>query len=153
MRNKEEESVITFFREAITQYANKMCLQEEWGNKFSDNEVKAVEIRNAMELNEDQLLFLKKKATEQGFEIEASPGASISTWRDLLRAVHFIIGLVAEDFLIMQRTVDETSLKYWFATGSFAGSSAHGHIGVIKIKKEDMVHLNPEFFDRYKVER
>lgn len=151
MRNTDEENVIAFFREAMTQCANSMCPQEKWGNTFSDNEVKAMEIRNAMELNEDQLHFLKKKTTEHGFEIEASLGSSTNNWRNLQRAVHFILGLVAEDFLMIQRTVDETSLKYWFATGSFAGSSAHGHIGVIKIKKGDVIHLNPEFFGRYDI--
>jgi hypothetical protein len=51
---------------------------------------------------------------------------------------------------MVQRTVDETSLRYWIITGDLVGwPTAHGHIGVIKINKEEVRHLNPRYFGLY----
>ncbi len=150
MRQEEEQQVITFFRDVITGYVDSKYSQEQWGRKRSDNEIMAMEIRNAMEVREESFHFLKKTVTDQGFEIRARIGPAIKSWSDLRHALYDIIAAVAETFMLIQCTVDETSLNYWLVTGSFAGSSAHGHIGTIRIEKEDVIPLNPEFFNRYK---
>ncbi len=151
MGTEEDRNVIALLEEAVLQIVSASNVSvESWGKNFGDNEVIAMEIRNAMELNQEQWRFLRKRTTEQGFEVEASIGPSITTWQELQRAIYTILSLVSEEFLMVQRTVDETSLRYWILTGDLVGwPTAHGHIGVIKINKEEVRHLNPHYFGLY----
>src|SRR5260370_17697109 len=117
MGTEEDRNVIALLEEAVLQIVSASHVSvESWGKKYGDNEVMAMEIRNAMELNQEQWRFLRKRTTEQGFEVEASIGPSITTGQELQRAIYTILSLFSEEFLMYQKTVYKTSLPYFILT-------------------------------------
>src|SRR5260370_2302844 len=137
MGTEEDRNVIALLEEAVLQIVSASHVSvESWGKNYGDNEVMAMEIRNAMELNQEQWRFLRKRTTEQGFEVEASIGPSITTGQELQRAIYTILRLVSEEFLMVHRTVDETRLRSWIITEDLLGwPTPHDHLGDITITK------------------
>ncbi len=145
MGTEEDTNVIALLEEAVLQIVSASHVSvESWGKNFGDNEVIAMEIRNAMELNRSAFLINERQSRVLKWRFHRTIYHHVA---GVTASIYTILSLVSEEFLMVQRTVDETSLRYWILTGDLVGwPTAHGHIGVIKINKEEVRHLNPHYF-------
>ncbi len=71
-------------------------------------------------------------------------GPAIHSWEDVRSAVYHLLGLVAEQLLMVAQDHDEETYQFWFVTGDLTRLAPHGHFGVISIPLEDVKLLDPD---------
>lgn len=141
------KSHIVLLQEAIIQLVEKTSQVKNWGIDKSDNMGLYLDFQHGFKQCQDKLHLLTMEVTEQGLEIEVTIGPAISSWQDVLGAVYHLLGLAAEQLLMVAQSQDEETYQFWFITGDLTHLAPHGHFGVIKIPLEDVKHLDPDEYE------
>lgn len=111
----------------------------EWGYHISNNwgfEADIVEEFDKMPTGSLQLE--KHSVTSQGVEIFATVGEAVTSLPDISRAVFHLLYAVGENIFVVLPMLDKEALIYWFVIGT----TTHGHIGEVIIRREGIRHID-----------
>jgi len=128
----------------MKQLLEKTSQMKNWGTDQGDNEGLYLDIQHALRRHQDELHLLAIEITEQGLEIQVTIGPAISSWEDVRGAIYHLLGLVAEQLLIVAQSQDEKTYQFWFVIGDLTHLTPHGHFGVVRVPLEDVKHLDPD---------
>lgn len=136
--------LFSLLQEALMQVIEKTGQKQDWGFDADNNQGLVLDIMYELNKGLDELRLLKMETTEQGLVIHATIGPAITSWAEVRGAVYRLLGLVAEQMLVVAQKHDQTVLQFWFVTGNLVGHAPHGHIGRITTPMEDLKHLDPD---------
>jgi hypothetical protein len=139
--------IVLLLQEAMTHLIEKTTQTKQWKMDQDGNEGLSLDFRHGLEQYQDKLQLLKMVGTEQQLEIQVTIGPAIHSWEDVRGAVYHLLGLVAEQLLMVAQDRDEETYQFWFVTGDLTHLAPHGHFGVISIPLEDVKHLDPDEYE------
>ncbi len=145
--SSSKPNIFLLLQEAMIQLVEKTSNVKNWGVEQENNEGLYLDLQHAFKRCQDELHLLTMKVSEQNLEIRVTIGPVITSWEDVRGSVYRLLGLVAEQLLMVVQTQDEETFQFWFVIGDLTHLVPHGHFGVIKIPLEDVKHLDPDEYE------
>ncbi len=133
-----ENNLFPHLQEAVVKTVAQCC-HDTWGYDIQDNGGFALDLRAIADMqNSHELHILYWSVTTNGVEIQVSVDDAVTSLAEVKHAVYRLLGLVAEEFLVILPRHSHEALRYWFMTGS----ATHGHLGEIIIQRQNVSHVD-----------
>jgi hypothetical protein len=122
-------NLVALLQEAVMQLVEKTSQGTNWGQDRDGNLGLYFDFQHALTFCQDELKILTMNVSDQGLEVHVTIGPAITSWEEVRGAVYRLLGLVAEQLLVVTPSQDEATFQFWFATGDLTLLAPHGHLG------------------------